>query len=75
LYIELKEKNNKPRPEQISILRALGREGHLPLMIRGFENTVNIIENYLLGKIKRRTIPVIENEINGCEQSPETKHG
>lgn len=53
LYIELKEGNNKPTVDQERILKALGREGHLPLVVRGFETAIKIIEDYLLGRIKK----------------------
>ena len=53
LYIELKEGNNKPTVDQIRILNILGREGHLPLIVKGSTKAIEIIENYLLGKIKR----------------------
>jgi len=53
LYIELKTDKGRASPDQKRVMGMLGAMGHLVVMAKGSEKPIQLIENYLLGKINK----------------------
>ena len=54
LFIELKKKGGrKPKPEQADWLMALSEQGYACYCCKGSQAAIKIIEDYLLGRIKK----------------------
>jgi len=48
LFVELKHGDNKPSKDQLDYISFLNKQGHLALVCWGFEEAINVIENYLM---------------------------